>query len=92
MNVGSGDKPLASALHMGRLAQGRTQRDVADAVGVDFTNLCRFEKGEFLPGARALRKLAEALGLPYGMLAELAVSQALAKQRATLRKRYGVTD
>jgi transcriptional regulator with XRE-family HTH domain len=65
---------------------------VAGSAGVDFTNLCRFEKGEFLPGARALRRLAEALGLPYGMLAELGIGQALAKQRATLRKRYGVRD
>jgi transcriptional regulator with XRE-family HTH domain len=87
-----GDKPLASALHSGRLAKGRTLRDIGAAAGVDFTMLCRFEKGEILPGQRALKKLATALGLPYAMLAELAIGQALSKQRTTLRKRYGVTD
>jgi len=47
-----------------RLAKGFTLRQLAEAVGVDFTYLSKIENGKegYLPSAETIRSIAEALG------------------------------
>ena len=57
-----------------RQGKGLTLRQLAEAVGVDFTYLSKIENGKagYLPGAETIRSLAEALGADALELLQLA--------------------
>jgi transcriptional regulator with XRE-family HTH domain len=57
-----------------RQGKGLTLRQLAEAVGVDFTYLSKIENGKagYLPGAETIRSLAEVLGADALELLQLA--------------------
>lgn len=46
-----------------RIEKGLTQNNVADALGVKWQNIYRWEKGGVIPSANTLVMLADALGV-----------------------------
>ena len=53
--------PIAKA----RIAKGWTQRQLGEAIGVDNTQIAKWERGERKPKLEALLKLGEALGVDW---------------------------
>ena len=71
------------------IAELRTQRDLtqaelAERVGVSQSYLARWESGRVEPRPKALRKIAQALGVDINELAE--------ERRAELEKSLGIQD
>ena len=55
---------LGDRLRQARLAKGLTQREAAEAAGVDSSYISRYESGQREPSALALRGLAAIYGVP----------------------------
>ena len=51
-----------------RKTRGLTQQQLADAVGMDAGHLSRVEHGKAVPSINAVKKIADALGLPIAKL------------------------
>ncbi|MGE0254979.1 MAG: helix-turn-helix domain-containing protein [Alphaproteobacteria bacterium] len=60
---------LGTSIREARHASGKTLREVADAAGVSISYLSQIERDLLTPAIGALRRIAEALGLPAGTLA-----------------------
>ena len=52
---------LKDRLRHARAAKKISQQDLAVLVGIHFTNIGRYERGEAIPSAQVLNKLAQAL-------------------------------
>lgn len=73
--------------HLARLreAEGKFQREIAEAVGVHRNTLARIERGELNPGVRILARLAKRFGVPIESLLE--ATEARPKRRPGKRPR-----
>ena len=72
--MGTNMNTFGARLKKMRLAKGMTLRDLAQAIGVDFSYLSKIENGKagYLPGADTIRALAQALDADVIELLELA--------------------
>lgn len=66
----SGDSKFSIRLKQLRLDKGYSQKDVADIVGLHSIHYGRYERGDSLPAAETLTKLADALGVSVDYLLE----------------------
>lgn len=46
-----------------RKGAGMTQKELADKLGVTITTVSRWEKGEYVPSPRCIKKLADMFGV-----------------------------
>lgn len=60
----------AKTLRILRTASGKTQTEIANALGINKQNLCAMEKGRRPITLQMAHKLAKALGTSYKMFAE----------------------
>lgn len=51
-----------------REARGLTQRDLSDRVGIEFVQISRYERGQYLPNAETLASLAQVLDVDLNFL------------------------
>jgi Zn-dependent peptidase ImmA (M78 family)/DNA-binding XRE family transcriptional regulator len=70
------------AVVLGRGAQGMTQADLADAVGVTQPSISQWEKGLRMPEPKHLERLASALGVLPAMLTDSRVATTIPMFRA----------
>lgn len=64
------DNPLGVFVRDARKRQGTTQRQLADAVGINFTYVCKIERGTLPhpPSVDLLRRMARALKVDFHVL------------------------
>jgi len=85
---------LGTSIREARRAAGKTLRDVAEASGVSISYLSQIERDLLTPAIGALRRIAEALGLPAGTLAFASGARPgrVGIVRRTARKRVSLGD
>ena len=59
---------LGTVLTLLRIASGRSQMELAEASGLRACTISEYERGKITPGATMLKKLLDALGLPWAAL------------------------
>ena len=60
--------PASSVIRQHRLAQGLTQKQLADICGVTRTHITNLETGEFSPSVDVAKKIGQALGFDWAEL------------------------
>ena len=66
---------LQDQLLKARKAAGKTQKDVADYLGIDESTYCGYEKGKCRPNALRIKKIATFLGVTGDYLLETGLDQ-----------------
>jgi len=64
------DQGFADRLRLLRTSKSLSQAELADKVGVHFTHISRYERGESRPASKALKALSHALDVSVGYLLE----------------------
>ncbi len=64
----SSARDIGPMLRTLRLEQGVTQRDVAEAAGIDEPNLCAYEKGRRVPDPDTIVRVLTALGHEFAVV------------------------
>lgn len=72
-----------------RLSKNMTQKQLADAIGVDHTIISKYEKGQTVPSVSRLEMIAKALGVNVDMILN---DEAIEAMPATTRRRAKVVS
>ena len=72
-----------------RLSKNMTQKQLADAIGVDHTIISKYEKGQTVPSVSRLEMIAKALGVNVDMILN---DEAIEAIPATTRRRAKVVS
>lgn len=64
------DTPLATSLRVLREARSLTQKELAEASGIERNTISKYENGWIQPSRGKLRKMLTALGVDYAALEE----------------------